>query len=77
MPLFFYNLRSGDILAEGTVGVHSPDLESARTKAKVAARHVLSQRIALRVPIEGQVFEVTDDEGYMLFSVNLRDVMHS
>lgn len=77
MPMFYYNLRSGDYLAEGTVGVHSPDMESARKSAIIAARHVLTQSAAMRLPANRGIVEVCDDQGSTLFSISLKDVLHS
>ncbi|WP_426233554.1 DUF6894 family protein [Pararhizobium sp. DWP3-4] len=63
MPIFYYNLRCGNPLAEGTVGVHLLDQESARLQAKDAARYMLSQRSSMRFSLDGQIFEVCDEDG--------------
>lgn len=70
-------LRRGDVLDEGTVGLDLPNLDAAKEEPFRAARELLAERIALRMPVEGQIFEVCDADGSMIFSVKFRDVLHS
>ncbi|KQV35292.1 hypothetical protein ASC96_29515 [Rhizobium sp. Root1204] len=77
MPLYFFNVRNGDYYNEDTEGLELPDVDTARKEAKDAAREMLAEQIALRVPVCGQTLEVTDEYGDILFTLSFKNIMHS
>ncbi|WP_276118312.1 DUF6894 family protein [Pararhizobium qamdonense] len=77
MALYYFHLRNGDDYEEDTTGVELPDVDSARTEAIVAAREILSEQIALGIPIGNQVFEVCEEDQFMVFKLAFKDILHS
>lgn len=77
MALYFFHLRDGEMYEEDMDGVLFPDVDTARTEAVAAAREMLSEQIALGIPIGNQVFEVCDEDGVLVFRVAFKDILHS
>lgn len=77
MPRFYFHLRDGDTYDEDADGVELPDIDNARTEAVVAAREILAEQITLGIPVGDQVFEVTNEEGLIVFALAFRNILHS
>ena len=77
MPRFYFHLRDGDTYEEDTDGIELPDVDSAQTEAVVAAREILAEQITLGIPIGDQMVEVTDEQGFIVFKLPFRNILHS
>ncbi|KQP60717.1 hypothetical protein ASG60_10070 [Methylobacterium sp. Leaf469] len=75
MPRFFINIRDGDCLIEDEEGSLLPDVEAACHEALLAARDILSSKLRAGEEVNGQVFEITDEDRVVRASFPLRDVL--
>ena len=75
MPRFFINIRHGDFLIEDEEGSVLPDVEAAYREALLAARDILSSKLRAGEDVNGQIFEITDENRVVLASFPLRDVL--
>lgn len=56
-------------------GAEFENVEAARMEAVRSARELLSQRVLNGEEIDGQVFELTGDDGTVMATVRFRDVL--
>jgi len=75
MPRFFINIRDGDRLIQDEEGSVLPDVEAACREAVLAARDILSSKLRAGEEVNGQVFEITDENNIVRATFPLRDVL--
>jgi len=75
MPRFFINIRDGDRLIEDEEGSVLPDVEAACREAVLAARDILSSKLRAGEEVNGQIFEITDENNIVRATFPLRDVL--
>ncbi|WJH38319.1 hypothetical protein N7E02_06630 (plasmid) [Aliirhizobium terrae] len=75
MIRLFFNIREGERLSKDPEGAEFQDIEMARAEAVRSARELLSQRVLNGEEIDGQSFELTDDNGAVVDTVKFRDVL--
>ncbi|WJH38467.1 hypothetical protein N7E02_07560 (plasmid) [Aliirhizobium terrae] len=75
MIRLYFHIRDGDRLSKDPEGAEFQDVQTARTEAVRSARELLSQRVLNGEEINGQSFELTDDNGVIVDTVKFRDVL--
>ncbi len=75
MPRFFINIRDGDRLIQDEEGSVLPDVEAACREAVLAARDILSSKLRAGEEVNGQIFEITDENNIVRATFPLRDVL--
>jgi hypothetical protein len=75
MIRLYFHVRHGDRLSKDPEGAEFRDLETARAEAVRSARELLSQRVLNGEEIDGQAFELTDEDGAIVDTVRFRDVL--
>lgn len=76
VPRYFFHLREGDNLLEDPEGSVLPDLATARCEALAEARDLLAAYVRAGTLLDGQHFEITDENGQVLMEVLLRDALN-
>jgi hypothetical protein len=75
MIRLYFHIREGDSLSKDPEGAEFETIEMARAEAVRSARELLSQRVLNGEEIDGQVFELTGDDGAIMDTVRFRDVL--
>ena len=76
MPRFFFHISDGDFREIDPEGVEFASLEHAVIDARKAAREMLAEKLIADERINGQQFEITDEEGNVLETVPFRSVLN-
>ncbi|SFB59701.1 hypothetical protein SAMN03159496_05588 [Rhizobium sp. NFR07] len=75
MSRYYFHIRDGDDLAEDREGAEFASIELARDEAFRSAREILAQRLLNDEVIDGQAFEITDEQGHLVERVPFRAAM--
>jgi hypothetical protein len=75
MPRYFFNIRTSDGIIEDPDGSELADLDEARQEASKSARHLLADLLRAGEILDGQTFEITDDDGAVLDRIPFRSVI--
>jgi len=75
MSRFYFHVRDGDEFIEDSEGIDLPSLEAAHGEAVLAAREMIAERVLQGDVIDGQVFEIADEKGFVLESFPLKSVI--
>lgn len=75
MPRFFLNIRDGESYIEDEEGSVLPDVEAACREAVLSAREILAAKLRAGGTVNGQVFEITDENRIVRATFPLRDVL--
>jgi hypothetical protein len=76
MPRYFFHVREGDRFYQDDEGVILDNSTAAHDEATLAAREILSEKVAQGDCIDGQVFVVAGDDGLPLFELPFKDVLN-
>jgi hypothetical protein len=75
MPRFFLHIRDGTVLVEDEEGSDFPNVEAACREAVLAAREILASKLVAGEEVDGQTFEITDENHVVRATFPLRDVL--
>jgi hypothetical protein len=75
MIRLYFNIREGNRVSKDLEGGEYEGLQAARAEAVRSARELLSQRVLNGEEIDGQAFELTNDDGAVVDIVRFRDVL--
>jgi len=75
MPLFYFHIQTGDLLAKDSEGVPLADLAAVREEALEAARGILAEAIRSGDDWVDKAFVVTDEQGHRLLTMPITDAM--
>lgn len=75
MPRFFFHIRDGDVHEIDPQGLEFASLEHAVFDARKAAREILAEKLLANEHIDGQRFEITDENGTLVETVPFRSVL--
>jgi hypothetical protein len=75
MVRLFFHIREGNRMSKDPEGAEFENVEAARMEAVRSARELLSQRVLNGEEIDGQVFELTGDDGTVMATVRFSDVL--
>ena len=75
MPRFYLHIRDGNSLIEDPDGSDLPDLAAAQDEAIISAREILAERLKHGEILNGQCFEIVDENGELRAVVPLKDAM--
>ena len=75
MVRLFFHIREGNRMSKDPEGAEFENVEAAHMEAVRSARELLSQRVLNGEEIDGQVFELTGDDGTVMATVRFRDVL--
>jgi len=75
MPRYYFHYRVGGVLEHDPEGSELPDEESAIEEAAAAARELLATKVLAGELVDGDVFEITTDDGRVIKTLPLRSVL--
>ena len=75
MPRYYFHIRSADGLIRDPDGTDLPDLPSARLEAEQAARDLLATLLKAGQVLDGQAFEISDENDTVLERIPFRSVI--
>lgn len=75
MPLYFLHIRDGVHLIEDPDGSDLPNVEAAYSEAVANARDILASKVRAGEVVDGQVIEITDENGTVKATLLMRDVL--
>lgn len=75
MPVFYLDIRDGERLLEDSEGFDLPDFNAARAEAMDGVRQILAEIAKVGEVLDGQRFEIVDENGELLAVVPLKDVL--
>ena len=75
MARYFFHIRKGDTFIEDHDGKDMPDLAAARAEALASARDLLAERLRAGQIVNGQSFEILDENGAIVDKVMFKDAM--
>ncbi|WP_075293309.1 DUF6894 family protein [Pararhizobium arenae] len=75
MPKYFFHTRDHDTLYEDLEGVQLTDDQVAIQEAIAAAREICAEKLKYGHEIDGQVFEITTEDGVVIGTVPFRSVL--
>ena len=74
MPRYYLHIRDGDQAIPDEEGYDLPDLAAARVEAIEGARTILSEKLKVGEPLDGQRIDIVDEAGCLLTTVWFKDV---
>ena len=75
MPKYFFHIKSEGSFIEHLEGVELAGDKEAFDEAADAAREILAERVRRGEIVDGEQFDVHDDDGTKLFSLPFRHVL--
>lgn len=75
MPRYFFNYRINGVLEQDPDGTELPNEDSAAEEAEAAAREILANKVLASELVDGDVFEITSEEGKVVRTVALRSAL--
>lgn len=75
MPRYFLNIRDGSDLIEDQEGSLLPDIEAACREALAAARDLFAEKVSAGEVVDGQLFEITDENGIVRARMPLKEAL--
>jgi hypothetical protein len=75
MPRYYFHIRKDGHLEEDHEGAVFPSLDDACEEALQAAREMLAEKVLANDVIDGQQFEISDEDGYLLQTVPFRSAL--
>jgi hypothetical protein len=73
---YFFHIRNGDSLIVDPDGTELDGVPAAMAEARDSARELIAHRVMSGDHINGQVFEVTNDQGEIVGHLAFKDVIH-
>lgn len=74
MPRYFFNIREGDHVSVDEEGLVLPGLAAAEAEAEQSGRELLADMLRNGTPLDGQIIEVTNEDGAVLKRVGLKSL---
>lgn len=75
MPRYYFHIRSSAGLIRDPDGTDLPDLAAAISEAELAARDLLAELLRDGAILDGQAFEIVDEDGEVLERLPFRNVL--
>jgi hypothetical protein len=75
MKRYFFNTRDGDLFTKDEEGSELPDLDAARHEAILAAREMMAEMLLEGRVVDGQVFEIMDEDDLLVAKVPFKSAM--
>lgn len=75
MPRFYFHIRDGEDLEIDPQGTVFDSLEAAITDARMAAREILAEKLLNDEVIDGQCFEIADENGEVVEKMPFRSAV--
>jgi hypothetical protein len=75
MPRYFFHVVDGEERLEDAEGVPLPDERAARKMAVHIAREIMAESLRNGEPIDGQVFEVADENGEVVIRMPFKSAI--
>ena len=72
---YFFHIRSDDGLIRDEEGTELPDIDAARSEARLSARDFAMDDLRRGVPVVPRRIEIADDCGQVLGMLPVRDVV--
>lgn len=76
VPRYYFHIRNHDGFDEDLEGTELPSFEAAREEAIAAAREILAERVLQGDLIDGDVFEITREDGVIIDRIPFRSTMN-
>ncbi|MBO0144112.1 hypothetical protein JZX87_23440 [Agrobacterium sp. Ap1] len=75
MPRYYFHLRDGDRLDRDPEGTELATLDLAVEEVRHAARELLAHKILQGEVVDGQIFEITSEQGEVFDKIPLKSVV--
>lgn len=75
MPRFYFHIRTGDTLHEDPEGEEFSTAKHAVDEAVLAARELIAAKVIAGEAIDGQVFEITAEDGQVVGRLPFKSVV--
>ncbi|MDR6821083.1 hypothetical protein J2X76_006283 [Neorhizobium sp. 2083] len=75
MPLYYFHIRENGLLREDPEGAEFATLDQATEEAMRSAREILAEKVSQGRVVDGQVFEITDEEGTVRATIPFKSVL--
>lgn len=75
MPRYYFHIREGGVLVEDQEGAEFPTLDEAYDEAIQAAREMIAEKVLADEVLDGDLFEITAEDGTVLRTVPFRSVI--
>ena len=75
MAKFYFHIRRGEELVTDEQGVDLPDVEAARNEGLLAAREILAEMLLHNEVVDGQEFQIANDQGELVATIPFRSVI--
>ncbi|MDH4442691.1 MAG: hypothetical protein QE284_20185 [Rhizobium sp.] len=75
MPRYFFHVREHGVLSHDPNGMDMDTDNMAYEEAVKAAREMLSEKVRKGIPIDGQVFEITNASGEVIHILPFKSVL--
>jgi len=75
MPRYFFHIRTSEGIIRDPDGTVLPDLAAARVEAELSARDLLADLLRQGITLDGQMFEISDDNDQVLDRLPFRSVL--
>jgi hypothetical protein len=76
LPIFYLNIRDGDILIEDPEGQEFSSVHAAKDEAIHSAREMLAEKVRLGEVIDGQRIEIMDAVGDQVAVVPFKELLY-
>jgi hypothetical protein len=75
MPHYYFHIRDGGKLTVDEEGRNFPDITAARKEIMAGMREMIAENLRLGTPVYGQQFEIADESGVVVDTVELNDAI--
>jgi hypothetical protein len=76
MPKYYFHIRDGNELEVDRDGTDFESLDVAVNDARTAAREIMAEKLLSGEMLDGQRFEITDEEGVLVETVTFRSALN-
>lgn len=75
MPKYYFHIRANGVLEEDLEGGEFPSLDEAYMEALESAREMIAEKVLSNEVIDGQIFEIVDEDGVLLRQVPFKSAI--
>lgn len=72
---YYLHMRSGETFMEDPDGEEFANLDAAKEEAIRSAREIMADRLRVGLPLDGQTFEIHDEDGNLVATVPFKSAI--
>jgi hypothetical protein len=76
MARYYFHIRNQGGFVRDEEGQDFPDLEAVKWEAEQSAREIFAERVKAGVKLDGELIEVHDRSGAIVYSVKLANLLN-